>query len=221
MQTSQARYDTLPTVAPTAWEVLMTIHTPLQPLALTLAMALTACNPTTDSSSADGSADASSNTATVDHDDPIASAMSAAPAAVGKDASIATIGEDGSMTTLREGTNGFTCMPDSPATPGPDPMCMDKNAMAWAMAWIGHGDPPTDRPGIMYMLTGGTDASNTDPYATKPAEGANWIETGPHMMIVGSTAALEGYPAAESPDTSVPYVMWAGTPYAHLMVPVS
>lgn len=153
-------------------------------------------------------------------DDPVASAESAAPTAVSKAATIVLMGADGSMRTLRQDTNGFSCMPDNPATPGPDPMCMDANAMDWAMAWIGKLPPPTDRPGFMYMLAGGTDASNTDPYATEPTEGADWISTGPHVMIVGSTAALEGYPTSATPDTSVPYVMWADTPYAHLMIPV-
>ena len=55
---------------------------------------------------------------------------------------------------------------DSPATPGPDPMCMDANAAKWAMAWIGKQPPPANTVGVMYMLEGGTDASNTDPYAT-------------------------------------------------------
>ncbi|MDE2620429.1 MAG: hypothetical protein KGL54_09735 [Sphingomonadales bacterium] len=150
--------------------------------------------------------------------DPIRSAMSAGPAAVAARATIARVNPDGTMTTLRQGSNGFTCMPDNPATPGPDPMCLDANAMTWAMAWIGHKPPPTDRPGLMYMLEGGTDFSNVDPYASKP-DGA-WIKTGPHVMVVGSAAILQGYPAGARPDTRVPYVMWAGTPYAHLMVPV-
>jgi hypothetical protein len=72
----------------------------------------------------------------------------------------------------------------------------------------------------MYMLEGGTDASNTDPYARKPTATNAWINTGPHIMIVGSKDILAGYPAGTTPDTSAPYVMWAGTPYAHLMVPV-
>jgi hypothetical protein len=159
-------------------------------------------------------------TAAVDHTDPLASAMSAAPAAVSSAATIVTMDADGTMTTLREGSNGFTCMGDNPATPGPDPMCMDANAMEWAMAWIGHTPPPMEKAGVMYMLAGGTDASNTDPYATGPSEGGEWIETGPHMMVVGSQAALTGYPGGDVPDTSAPYVMWAGTPYAHLMIPV-
>lgn len=150
--------------------------------------------------------------------DPIHSAMSAAPAAVGAHATIVMAGPDGSMKTLRQGTNGFTCMPDSPETPGPDPMCMDQNAMKWAMAWMSHAAPPSDIPGVMYMLEGGTDASNTDPYAKKPDK--DWIRTGPHVMLVGSAAMLAGYPTGPQPDTRAPYVMWAGTPYAHLMVPV-
>ena len=122
------------------------------------------------------------------------------------------------MKMLREGSNGWTCMPDSPATPGPDPMCMDANAMKWGMAWMSHAQPPAETPEFIYMLAGGTDASNTDPYATKPD--GDWIRTGPHVMIVGSMTALEGYPSGPNPYTSVPYVMWAGTPYAHLMIPV-
>jgi len=72
----------------------------------------------------------------------------------------------------------------------------------------------------MYMLEGGTDASNTDPYATKPEANNNWIKTGPHMMIVGATGMVDVYPRQPKPDTSQPYVMFAGTPYEHLMLPV-
>lgn len=149
------------------------------------------------------------------------SAMRAAPAKVGAGATLVAMETDGSMRTLRSGTNGFTCMPDNPATPGPDPMCMDANALAWAHAWIGHTAPPQGKVGFMYMLEGGTDASNTDPYATKPTAGNHWVETGPHVMIVGADAAFYAlYPRDASPDTSVPYVMWADTPYQHLMIPV-
>lgn len=151
----------------------------------------------------------------------IASAESAAPRAVAKGATIVLMGADGQMIVLREGRNGFTCMPDNPATPGPDPMCMDKNSMEWVHAWVAHETPPAGRTGLMYMLAGGTDASNVDPWATKPTAGNHWIKTGPHLMIVGGDAAfLASYPSSPEPDTAVPYVMWAGTPYAHLMAPV-
>lgn len=149
----------------------------------------------------------------------IESAMSAAPPAVAKSAAIVAMGSDEKMRTLRQGANGFTCMPDNPTTPGPDPMCLDANALAWAMAWMQH-KPPPQKVGVMYMLAGGTDASNTDPYAQKPTAANHWIKTGPHVMVVGDAAMLSQYPASPDPDTSQPYVMWAGTPYAHLMMPV-
>jgi hypothetical protein len=99
-------------------------------------------------------------------------------------------------------------------------MCGDANAMAWAQAWIEHKEPPAGKVGFLYMLAGGTDASNTDPYATGPAPGNNWVETGSHVMIVGAKGALADYPRNPLPDTKAPYVMWAGTPYEHLMIPV-
>jgi hypothetical protein len=151
----------------------------------------------------------------------IASAMSAAPPAVGKAATIVAVTADGTMRTLRQGTNVFTCMPDNPETPGPDPMCWDENSDGWMQAFMHHGTPPPGKVGLMYMLAGGTDASNTDPYAKGPAPNNHWIKTGPHIMIVGADAAFyDQYPKGADPDTSTPYVMWAGTPIQHLMVPV-
>jgi hypothetical protein len=151
----------------------------------------------------------------------IKSAESAAPASIAKGATIVAMNADGTMTTLRQGTNGWTCMPDNPTTPGPDPMCMDKNAMEWAGAWMAHKEPPAGKVGLMYMLAGGTDASNTDPYATAPTATNHWVKTGPHVMIVGADASFyDSYPKGADPDTSAPYIMWAGTPYQHLMAPV-
>jgi hypothetical protein len=185
---------------------------------LLAATALVSCNKKAETSAGPV---AEASAASPAANDPIASAESAAPAAVAKAATIVTMGADGKMTTLRKGTNGFTCMPDSPETPGPDPMCFDANAAEFVMAWVGKTAPPTEKAGVMYMLAGGTDASNTDPYAAKPTEGSDWVHTGPHMMLVGSAASLKGYPSGPNPDTKAPYVMWAGTPYAHLMIPVS
>jgi hypothetical protein len=151
----------------------------------------------------------------------IDSALTAAPASVGTNASVMTMTADGKMKMLKTGNNGFTCMADNPETPGPDPMCADVNAMEWIHAWIGHTAPPKGKVGFMYMLAGGTDASNTDPFATGPTATNNWIKTGPHIMIVGGDDAFyAAYPKGAAPDTSAPYVMWSGTPYQHLMAPV-
>ena len=150
----------------------------------------------------------------------IKNAESAAPAALASGAAIYAPQADGSMKTLREGSNGFWCMPNDPATPGDDPMCGDANSMEWAMAWMSKKDPPKGKVGLIYMLAGGSDASNTDPYAKAPSESNNWVTTGRHVMIMNAMDAMAGYPTDPKPDTSKPYVMWHGTPYAHLMVPV-
>jgi hypothetical protein len=186
-------------------------------------LAVGACNKTATSSDKTTSAEtnvSTTSTTSSASNDPVASAETAAPASLAHDAAIVTVGADGTMKQVRAGKNGWTCMPDAPATPGPDPMCFDANAAKWADAWTHHKPPPDGTTGVMYMLEGGTDASNTDPYAKSPTADNDWVKTGPHIMIVGNKAMLANYPSAAKPDTSAPYVMWSGTPYAHLMVPV-
>jgi hypothetical protein len=151
----------------------------------------------------------------------IESAMKAGPPSISAKATIVAMNADGSLRTLRKGDNGFTCMPDSGMAPGPDSMCLDGAAMKWLEALIQHKAPAPNTVGFVYMLAGGTDASNTDPSAAKPAPGHDWIRTGPHVMVVGADASFyAAYPGSADPDTSVPYVMWRGTPYQHLMAPV-
>ena len=150
----------------------------------------------------------------------IKDAEAAAPAAVAAGASILAPQADGTIKALRESKNGFWCMPNDPNTPGNDPMCGDANSMEWAMAWMSKKDPPKGKVGLIYMLAGGSDASNTDPFATAPTADNNWIKTGRHVMIMNAMDMMAGYPTDAKPDTSKPYVMWAGTPYQHLMVPV-
>src|SRR5207248_11159469 len=154
---------------------------------------------------------ASSNESTASND-PVASAESAAPASLAHNASVVTADASGNMTVVRKGSNGWTCMPDAPTTPGPDPMCFDASAGKWIDAMLHHKPPPAGAVGMMYMLEGGTDASNTDAYATKPTANNDWVKTGSHVMIVGSKELLASYPSGATPDTSAPYVMWAGTP---------
>ena len=70
-------------------------------------------------------------------------------------------------------------------------MCMDSNAIGMGARVDRAQDAARpDKVGLMYMLAGGTDASNTDPYATKPTKDNHWIKTGPHVMVVGAEASL-------------------------------
>jgi hypothetical protein len=151
----------------------------------------------------------------------IKNAMSAAPPAVAKDATIVAMDDKMQMRILRKGKNNFTCMPDNPKSPGNDPMCLDEGGMQWAKAWMSNTTPPAGVVGFGYMLKGGSDASNTDPHAEGPKPGAKWVDTGPHVMIFNVGDAAKAYPRqGENPNVHEPYVMWPGTPYEHLMIPV-
>ena len=148
----------------------------------------------------------------------IASAMSAAPKQVTAHATIAEIGANGKVATLRAGTNGWTCFPDDANTPTSDPICADKMWMQWFEAWMAKKPPMIKQVGIAYMLMGASDASNTDPFAMKPAAGSDWVVTPAHtMVIVPDPKQLDSYPS--DPKSGGPFVMFKGTPYAHLMVP--
>lgn len=151
----------------------------------------------------------------------IANAMSAAPAVIGKSAAVIdwpASETDTNYPELRKGTNGWTCLPDNPTSPGNDPICVDGNAMAWFQAYLKKETPTITQAGIGYMLQGGSDASNTDPFATEPAAGQEWMNAPAHIML---------FPASDL-DPNVygiemdggPWIMWSGTPYEHLMVPV-
>jgi hypothetical protein len=151
----------------------------------------------------------------------IANAESAAPAAIGKHATIATFDDKMALVILRKGTNNFTCNPDDPTTPANDPQCVDENGLAWTIAFMTKKPPPEGKIGFGYMLQGEAAQSNVDPFAPPPADG-KWHTAGPHIMILNAKATMPGYPRSggENPDVSQPWVMWPGTPYEHLMIPV-
>ena len=153
---------------------------------------------------------------TMSDSDYMAKVKAAAPASVVQGAQVVQMQPDGSMKTLQAGTNGFTCM----VVPPGDAMCADANAMAWAKAFMSKATPP-DAIGFAYMLAGDNGASNTDPWAKAKTADNHWVVTGPHVMILGPAAKTMGYPTAADPDPTRPYVMWADTPYAHVMIPVS
>jgi hypothetical protein len=168
-----------------------------------------------------GGALISAQGAAADDAETIKNAEAAAPASVSKEATIYAWGEGGAMNQIREGTNGYWCMADDPGAPGDGQMCGDANAMEWLMAIVEKKEPPKGKVGLVYMLAGIDMApSNLDPYAEKPAEGSDYVKTGPHIMIVNAMDQLQGYTGDANPDTTKPYVMFPDTPYAHIMYPV-
>ena len=142
--------------------------------------------------------------------------MKAAPPQIVADATVVRM-QGGAMQTLKKGTNEWTCMEPMENVP----MCLDPNAMEWSHAWATKGPVP-DKTGFIYMLAGDTGGSNTDPWATTKTADNHWIQTGSHVMIVGAATKTMsmGYQQSADPDPTKPYIMWPGSPYAHLMIPV-
>ncbi len=148
----------------------------------------------------------------------IANARSAGPNEISRDATIVAMDGD-KLRVLFKGSGAFTCVPDDPGSPGNDPMCLDRNAMEWLNAWMEHRDAPKGKLGLVYMLQGGSDASNSDPFATTPPAGQKWVTTGPHVMVVGMAGSLGDLP--KTPDNpKKPFIMWGGSSYEHIMMPV-
>jgi hypothetical protein len=152
----------------------------------------------------------------------IENAMSAAPATIAEDATILDNELDaaGKFVVLRQGSNGWFCSPDTLGTPGNDPWCYDQAWLDWSYAFVAGEAPKPTVLGLAYMLQGGSDASNTDPFATEPAEGEEWMATPPHVMIL-QPGKIDQTVFTPDHRAGGPWIMWAGTPYEHLMMPVA
>lgn len=147
----------------------------------------------------------------------IADALRAAPASILDTAVVSDLAGN----ILRAGTSDYTCFPAPDGIAGP--MCMDTEWRRWMAAWMGGTPFAAERLAIAYMLAGDMPdggASNIDPAAAQPTADNEWVVEGPHMMVITpDPSVFEGIPAVIQTDG--PYVMWSGTPYVHLMVPIS
>jgi hypothetical protein len=145
----------------------------------------------------------------------VRSALSAAPREIAAHAAVIAPDASGKLTEIHAGTNGWTCMADEPDTPGLDPMCLDEPAMQWVQSLMAKAPKPSNTaPGLVYMLRGGSDISATDPYETKTD---HFIASPPHFMIMWPFDAKQtGF--STTPKKTGTWIMWAGTPYAHLMI---
>jgi hypothetical protein len=145
----------------------------------------------------------------------IKAALSAAPPELAANASV----QDWDGNVLKRGSNGFTCLPTPPGVPGNAPMCLDAVWLEWAKAWESKTAPMLSGTGTGYMLAGDAGASNTDPFAHEDTGDNDWVVSGPHVMvIVPDPKVLDN--VTTDYTKGVPWVMWKGTPYAHIMVPL-
>jgi hypothetical protein len=147
----------------------------------------------------------------------IQEATAAAPPRIASAAAVDSLEPGGKVVPVREGSNGFTCtiMPDGSNAP----FCGDKNGFAWMVAAMSQQPtPPNTSPGIGYMAKGGLhyETAKGD-IVMEHSAGTKEVKEPPHWMLLWPLDPAEtGIPTR--PNAGGSYIMFAGTPYAHLMV---
>lgn len=153
----------------------------------------------------------------------IASATAAAPVEISAKATIvdwpARPGAE--MPLIRQGSNGWVCLPSQPASKyiRNDAMCVDKPWQTWMAALMGGKKPNIKAVGYGYMLSNDTEESNAAFSDTMPTRTNQWHHVGPHVMVVYPSTKTANAISSD-PHSGGPYVMYKGTPYAHVMVPL-
>lgn len=149
--------------------------------------------------------------------DQTALALSAAPARISKDAGVMIYGADGKLTEAKKGTNGFACIPTVMNLPVPDPICMDAASNQWMTDVMKNAPKPSNTvPGIAYMARGGSHFEKNGK-VVMAGEGAKVVKEPPHWMVMWPfDPAASQLPTV--PNPSGVYIMFEGSPYAHLMI---
>lgn len=147
----------------------------------------------------------------------IKSARAGGPGRIADEAAVARLEPDGKVTRVREGSNGFTCtiLPDG----NNSPFCGDEHAFAWIVAAMSkQPEPPNTQPGVAYMAKGGMHFETPDgEIVMERSAGTKDVKEPPHWMLLWPLdPATSGLPTR--PNAGGSYIMFAGTPYAHLMV---
>jgi len=165
-----------------------------------------------------GKGKAAKEVPSMSQEEQITLALSAAPPHIAKDAAVLVFGADGKLKEGKQGTNGVTCIPTVMNLPDPDPMCMDAAVKQWWEDLMANAPKPSNTvPGVAYMARGGSHWEKDGRVVMKQEPGAKIVKEPPHWMIMWPfDAKTTMLPAA--PNPSGVYVMFDGTPYAHLMV---
>jgi hypothetical protein len=147
----------------------------------------------------------------------IKAAEEGAPERISAQAAIARLEPSGKTSTVRPGSNGFTCtlMPDESHAP----YCGDRRGFQWIVAAMSHKPaPPAGGTGIAYMAKGGLHYETPDgKIVMEPSAQTKSVREPPHwMLLTPIDAAATGIPTR--PNAGGSYIMFAGTPYAHLMI---
>ena len=156
----------------------------------------------------------------------------AAPSFIAANCTVVDMDSEGNQIILREGTNGWTAMASNPRGPAdPEngwkdaheamPMVGDAQSFKWVTAYMSKTKPEMDSDGWAWMLHGDMGEDNSKQMVMKKEDAAEgqWIESGAHLMLMPKDPSTL---AGQTTDfmSGAPYVMFQGTGYDHLMIPV-
>jgi hypothetical protein len=145
-------------------------------------------------------------------------AQSAAPPHISKEATVMVVGPDGKLVEAKKGTNNFTCIPSVNMRPEPDPMCFDAAVGQWVDALMNKKDKPDNTvPGISYMARGGFHWEKDGKILMNEEPGAKLVKEPPHWMLMWPFESKDAKLPTQ-PNPSGAYIMFDGTPFAHLMI---
>jgi hypothetical protein len=147
----------------------------------------------------------------------IKAAEEGAPEQISTKAAIARLEPSGATAIVRPGSNGFTCtlMADESHTPA----CANAQGFKWLVAATAHKPaPPAGGTGVVYMAKGSTHFETPEgEIVMAPTGQTKSVREPPHwMLLTPLDPAATGIPTR--PNAGGAYIMFAGTPYAHLML---
>ena len=146
----------------------------------------------------------------------IKDAEAGAPPTISEKAAIARLEPHGKVTAVRPGGNGFTCtlFPDESRAP----FCGDRSAFGWLVAAMSGKPKPSTTGGVAYMAKGGLHYETPEgKIVMQPTSTTKKVKEPPHwMLLTPLDPAATGIPSHPNPGGT--YIMFAGTPYAHLMI---
>lgn len=145
-------------------------------------------------------------------------ALSAAPKHIAQEAGVMVFKADGTLTEVKKSENGFTCLPTVMNLPDPDPICMDGAAHQWMTDIMNKAPKPSNTlPGIAYMARGGSHFEKNKKVVMQQEAGTKVVKEPPHWMVMWPfDPAATKLPTAPNPSGA--YIMFDGSPYAHLMI---
>jgi hypothetical protein len=97
-------------------------------------------------------------------------------------------------------------------------VCADPNGWRWFVAAMSDQPKPPASGGIAYMAKGGLHYEKPDgQIVMKPGSDTKSVKEPPHwMLLTPLDPSATGLPS--KPNAGGTYIMFAGTPYAHLMI---